>query len=81
MNLPPKKNLSSLQEITRRMKIVIGSAPRLRRAFGGQASPLRIFARGGLPRRLRQRNALCPVVSSALLLGFGLIQEYRVNSS
>jgi len=51
--MPPKKNLSSLREITRRVKIVSGAAP----------PPFRIFA-GGIPRRLRRRNA------------FGLIQEY-----
>jgi hypothetical protein len=51
--MPPKKNLSCRGQITRRVKIVIGAAP----------SPFRIFA-GGIPRRLRRRNA------------FGLIQEY-----
>src|SRR3989344_3021683 len=44
-------------------KIVIAAAPRLRRGFGGQAPPFRIFA-GGLPRRLRRRKR------------FGLIQVF-----
>jgi len=44
--MPPKKNLSSLREISRREKIVIRAAP----------PPFRIFA-VGLPRRLRRRNA------------------------
>jgi len=50
-----------------KLEIVIGAAP----------PPFRIFA-GGLPRPdlASGRNAPCPVVSFALLLGFGLIQEY-----
>jgi len=48
-----------------KLEIVSGAAP----------PHFQIFA-GGFPRRLRRRNALCPVVSFALLLGFGLIQEY-----
>src|SRR3989338_3005017 len=42
---------------------------------GAALPPFRIFA-GGIPRRRRRRNAPCPVVSFALLSGFGLIQEY-----
>ena len=34
-NLPPKKNLSSLREITRRVKIVIGAAPPHFQNFAG----------------------------------------------
>jgi len=66
-----------------------GAAPRLRRGFGGQAPPFRIFAllrfsasdgqAGGLPRPRQRsgRNALCPVVSFALLLGFVLSLRYN----
>src|SRR3989344_1411625 len=65
---------SSLRHYYRRdyqfLAILGGAAPRLRRGFGGQAPPFRIFA-GGIPclagrqaRRRRRRNA------------FGLIQEY-----
>ena len=60
-NLPPKKNLSCLRQITRRVKIVSGVAHFDFAQY--EPPPFRIFA-GEFPRRLRRRNA------------FGLIQEY-----
>src|SRR3989344_403232 len=70
-----------------KLEIVSGAVPRYHPPLAelrGKPPPFRIFA-GGLPyhppspkllRVGRRRNAPCPIVSFALLLGFGLIQEY-----
>jgi hypothetical protein len=62
-----------------KLEIVSGAAPRYHppsAELRGRPPPFGFFA-GGLPRPdlASGRNALCPVVSPALLLGFGLIQE------
>jgi len=59
-----------------KLEIVSGAAPRLRRGFGGQVPPFRIFA-GGFPRPSTSsgRNAE-GAEERKRRSTFGLIQEY-----